>query len=283
MVRPTVSPASPRQLTRAPGRELQPFVQLLWAVQEAVSGSPPPRQREHVLPTGQMHLVFRLNDDPLRLFAHANDVSGRLVSDVVIGGARASFYIREVSSQCSVGAQLRPGAAEALFGIPAHELTGRHTPLADVWGRQVTGILERLAEEKTLEQRIDRLETILLTRLPGARGMHPAVARALERFGYTADVGRVVRECGYSHRTLISEFRRAVGLTPKEYTRVLRLQRALQDVSHGRSLADLAVDAGYSDQAHLSREFRAFSGVTPTDYRRISPSLSHHLPIGVSR
>jgi AraC-like DNA-binding protein len=250
---------------------------MLWAIEAPV---PPTAEREHVLPTGQMHLVFRLGVGGLRLFADAADVDGRPAGSALIGGARDGYYVRAVAGQqCSVGVQLRPGAAEALFGAPAGEFTSRHTPLEDVWGRQVETIRERLAEESSLDDRLSVLESLLAARVRQTRGIHPAVARALRRFTVTSDISHVVRETGYSHRTVISEFRRSVGLTPKEYTRVLRLQRVIRGMRETGSLADLAGAAGYSDQAHLCREFREFSGLTPGEYRRTSPDAPHHVKI----
>src|SRR5690606_20400422 len=136
---------------------------------------------------------------------------------------------------------------------------------------------ERLAAGASLSDRLDTLEALLAGRLQGARALHPAVARGLRQFTVTADVGRVVRESGYSHRTFLSQFRRSVGLTPKEYTRVVRLQRAIPRMREAGSFAELAAESGYSDQAHLSREFRAFAGVTPREYRRLSPPRPHHV------
>ena len=225
-----------------------------------------------------MHLVFRLGESQLRLFRDELDHSGILVDRVLIGGARAGYYVREVPGpQLSVGVQLRPGAAEALFGAPSDAFTGRHTPLVDLWGPAVSSMRGRLAEQQSLADRLDTLEALLVARVRRARALHPAVARALRQFTVTADVGLVVRESGYSHRTFISQFRRSVGLTPKEYTRVVRLQRAIKQLVHTGSLAELAAGAGYSDQAHLSREFRTFSGVTPREYRRLAPQRPHHL------
>ncbi len=250
---------------------------MFWAVDDLSTGMLSDR-REHVLPTGQMHLVFRLGEGRLRLFSDEDDGCGEIAGDALIGGARGRYYAREISGlQSSVGVQLHPGAAEALFGVPAGEFTGRHIPLDEVWGQQVSIIRERLAAATSLAGRLDTLEAVLAARISGTRGMHPAVARALQHFSVTSDVGRVVRESGYSHRTLISQFRRSVGLTPKEYTRVLRLQRAIRRMPRVGSLAELAAEAGYSDQAHLSREFRAFSGLTPGAYRGIAPEAPHHV------
>jgi AraC-like DNA-binding protein len=90
-----------------------------------------------------------------------------------------------------------------------------------------------------------------------------------------------VKESGYSHRRFIELFRRTLGLTPKLYCRVLRFQEALERgaATRAASWVDVALDAGYSDQAHFNREFLEFAGVTPGQYREISPAFSHHVAI----
>lgn len=271
-------------LKRRPRPALRPFVEELWAIDEADTSRPAAARREHVLPTGRMHIALRLADNPLRLFDDSGDAIGHVVGDAVVGGARASFYIREIpTSLGSVGAQLRPGGAQALFGVAAHELSGRHTPLEDVWGRSVTSMRDQLAGTRSPADRLDLFEAMLAARLPRARGLHPAVAQALERFAEIPDVRGAVRQSGYSHRTFLQLFRQCVGLTPKLYCRLLRFQRVLRVTSSDASLIDLAMAAGYSDQSHFNREFREFTGLTPTAYRRAAPATPHHLSIGSER
>lgn len=273
-------------LARHPGPRLSPFVKVLWATDQTASSRSAPADRERVLPTGGMHLVFRISDHPLRLFDDINDPSGHLVGHTVVGGARATFYVREISEPVrSVGVQLHPGAAELLFGMPAHELAGRHTPLEDLWGRFAAEARERLVEAGGPERQLDVLESLLAARLPTVRGLHPAVAHALGRFTTTADVRQVVKESGYSHRRFIALFHRGLGLTPKLYCRILRFQEALKQVAAhpADSLVEVALDAGYSDQAHFNREFREFAGVSPGEYREFSPAFPHHVPIRQSR
>jgi AraC-like DNA-binding protein len=270
-------------LRRIPRPSLRPFVEALWAIDETGRATPRATYREHVLPTGQIHLVFLLADRPLRLFDSAGDSAGHILENAVVGGARAAFYVREVPGPlCSVGVQLRPGAARALLGVPADELAGRHTPLEDLWGASVLGIRERLAECPNLERRLDVFEALLAARLPQAHALHPAVARALEQLSGASRVADLVNESGYSHRTFISLFRQSVGLLPKQYCRVIRFQEALRRCvgSQPASLTDVAIETGYSDQAHFNREFRELVGVTPTEYRAISPQFSHHLHVG---
>ncbi len=269
-------------LKRYPPPILRPFVKTLWVSDQTNVqrlGSP---DREHVLPTGHMHLVFRLSDYPLRLFNDAEDATGNILGRAIIGGARSTFYARDTSKPSySAGVQLLPGAAKLLFGVPADELAERHTLLDDLWGQSANSAREQLLEAPSAEQKMDILVSLLAERLPAVRGLHPAVACALEQFWTTTDVRKVVMASGYSHRQFIALFRRAVGLTPKLYCRILRFQKALECVATNPSASwvDMAIDAGYSDQPHFTREFREFAGVTPEQYRKVSPSFAHHVPV----
>ncbi|MCI0682683.1 MAG: AraC family transcriptional regulator [Gemmataceae bacterium] len=267
---------------RDPRPALRPFVKTLWAADLSSLWNAAPAARERLLPSGDMHLAFRLSDQPVRIFESVDDVHGHTVGHAVIGGARAGFYVKETREPaCSVGAVLRPGAAEALLGDSADAFSGRHVALDDVWGRSAVAASERLFEARGLERRLDVLESILAARLPPVRGLHPAVAQALGQLLTTPDVRAAVKQSGYSHRRFIVLFRRAVGLTPKLYCRLLRFRRTIDRVKAGRveSWAGLALAAGYSDQAHFHREFREFAGVTPEEYRKIAPRWPMHVPV----
>ena len=276
-------------LRRLPGPRLRPFVAMLWASDESSDDLAPVAMRERVLPTGTMHLVLRLSETPLRVFDGPDDAVAHVIGHGVVGGARTSAYVRDLSHPVvSVGAQLHPGAAELVLGIPADELAERHTPLTDVWGRSCDEAIERLRAIGDLGQRLDLFESILATRLPRVRGLQPAIAEALARFavgGELGSVGTVVRESGYSHRRFIALFRRAVGLPPKVFWRVRRFQRAVARIATTpeSSLVELALDEGYSDQSHFNREFREFTGLTPRQYREIAPVSGNHVPIGPRR
>lgn len=270
-------------ISRIPRPALRPFVKTLWVTapsngQPSIEGA-----REHVLPTGDMHLAFRLGDAPLRLFNNVDDVSGYTIGHAVVGGARPTFYVRDVSTpSCSVGAQLHPGAAEGLFGATADELSERHTRLEDLWGPAAGVAHERLLEARGPERQLAVFEALLVGRLPLERGLHPAVTQAIEQLAATHSVHEAVKQSGYSHRYFIALFRRAVGLRPKAYCRILRFQQALERVAADGSVswADLAMNSGYSDQAHFNREFREFTGVAPEAYRKMSSAFTHHVPVG---
>ena len=241
---------------------------------------------EHVLPTGQMHLVFRLSGAPLQLRPDGlGDPPLQTLHGPVIGGARSSFYIKRLGTPAtSVGALLRPGAARALLAADASELAERHTPLADIWGADASLASEQIASAVDPVTQLAMLARILLRRLThhaALPALAPDVQQAIAGLRQAQRVSDVVGHSGYSHRALLVRFRQATGLTPKAWSQVWRMQRVLDSLrtDPACSLARLAADCGFSDQAHLNRAFRAFAGVTPPQYRQQSPRHRNHLPM----
>jgi len=268
------------RLVRPTAPALRPFVTRRWAIDET-AGPPRVAARERVLPTGEMHLVFRLSEHPVRLYAGSDARAARNVGFTTVSGMRSTPYLREVGAPVrSVGVQLHPGVSRWLLGAPADELAGRHWALEDLWGAAAARMRERLLDAGSLARQLDLFEALLAARLPRLHALHPAVALALERLGAGALIADVVRESGRSHRTFIALFRQAMGLSPKVYCRVQRFQRVIRRVTAEPAAAwsDVALDAGYSDQPHLVREFRQLAGITPGQYRILAPR-EHHVPL----
>lgn len=275
-------------LSRPPGPLLRPFVQTMWAseVDASLAGAQPGAAplREHVLPTGDMHLVLRLSGPPLRLFDSPTDFGGRTVGHAIVGGARSVFYARDVgAAACSVGAQLRPGAARALLGPPAGELAERHTPLDALWGdTAVQAAMARVQAAGTVVARLAAFEALLVERLRRCppQGMHPAIAQALGRLGGWP-IGELVDASGLTHRRFIALVRDAAGLAPKRLARVRRLQHAIAAWHAGPPLpwAEFALAVGYSDQPHFQRDFLEITGLTPQAYVRAAPAALNHVPV----
>lgn len=272
-------------MQQRPHPSLAGFIKSVWVSTPGDTASP--ASREHILPTGEMHLVFRLRGPEIRIFDPLHAVDGQNLGHAVVGGARAGFYSKEIAASSeAVGVQLMPGAALALLGLPASELAGQHTRLEDLWGSCARWMQEQLAEAPTPVQKIQALNGFLLARLKSAPlpAASPAMLRAAVQLKAGATVRQTVAQSGYSHRQFIHLFSHHAGLAPKQYSRVQRFQRALTLLHRDGamstvSLADVAQDAGYSDQPHFNREFREFSGFTPEQYRQAPVVSRNHVPL----
>ncbi|MDN6887050.1 helix-turn-helix domain-containing protein [Variovorax sp. CAN2819] len=281
------------QLTRLAPPHLRPFVRLMWASSPEGTPDEQPGAREHVLPTGGMHLVFRLSGPSLRLFRDDADAQGFTVGYAMVGGTRSAFFVRDVSvTTRTVGVMLQPGAARALLGAPEDALAERHTPLEALWGADANFALEQLHGTDSLQRQLAIVVALLEARLASSsmHGLHPAVAQALARMygasvndddGQAGAIGQLVQQSGYSHRRFIALFRGMTGLAPKQYARMLRFDHVLGQfaIQPDRPWVELALEAGYSDQAHFNRDFKAIAGMSPQAYRRAAPVSSRHVRI----
>ncbi len=170
----------------------------------------------------------------------------------------------------SIDLKLTPLGAYRLLGVPMDELAGRTVDLRELLGPAVDRLLTQLAETDDWSARLDLAEGLLAARAANAVPVSAEVARSWRRLVESRGAVRIAelaREAGCSHRHLISRFRRQVGIAPKAAARVIRFRAMLAALGAGGSgLAELAYEHGYSDQAHLNRDFRQFAGTTPTAY-----------------
>jgi AraC-like DNA-binding protein len=160
-----------------------------------------------------------------------------------------------------VGVRLRPGVAGAVLGLPASELRDISADAGDVLGRDMTSaLLEALAAGGDPHRLLLRA-----VELRGVREPDPLVSAAVHALGRPrARVSAVASELGLSARQLQRRIGDAVGYGPKTLQRVLRFRR-LQALPPA-PLAELAFDAGYSDQAHMTTEVRELAGLTPVRF-----------------
>jgi AraC-like DNA-binding protein len=264
-----------------PGFPLAGFVDCFWHF----DGYPSSHARERALPTGTVKLVVNLHEDRMRVFLREDDFEGQRFRGSVVCGAQAGYFVLEPSQQMSVvGIHFRPGGAAPFLGAPAGEFTNRHLGLDDVWGApEASELRERLLEAGSSEAMFGVLEYALLNRLQRPLLAHPAVAYALRQLAArpaVSHISDIQDQTGYGAKRFIELFRNAVGLTPKVYCRIMRFQSVIERLACGRRVewASVALDGGYCDQSHLNREFRALSGLTPSEYRPIE-DRPNHVPI----
>lgn len=107
------------------------------------------------------------------------------------------------------------------------------------------------------------------------------VAERLLRSG--APASSVAPRLGFDRRTFVPAFRNLVGIAPKNYELLGRLQRvnAVLRSADDTPLAVVAADSGFADQAHMTRDVRRLTGHTPKQIRHLAPGPSNHVPVGV--
>jgi AraC-like DNA-binding protein len=215
--------------------------------------------RQLALPaTASVPLVVKLVDSPHR---PPQFLMGAHGAPLVVDGACARSYLE---------VWLAPLAAYTLLGLPMEELSGHTVDLVEVLGADGRRLAEQLRASPSWWRRFALLDRFLLKRLEGGPQPSDEVAWAWQRLvrtGGAVAIGRIAGEVGWSHKHLIARFRQQVGLAPKTAARLVRFNAVWRRLEgQAPDWADLAREAGYADQAHLVRDFRRLTGMTPTAY-----------------
>jgi AraC-like DNA-binding protein len=259
-----------------PAPALRPFIAGYAGYRQ--SGVAPARHRG--LPSPYLTVIFTL-DDPLTIAEHPDPRQPGGTYRTLVGGLHTSpALITHPGRQSGIQLALRPQGARALLGLPAGELVGIDLEGADVIGSLADQVGERIRAAEDWPGRFAVLDQILMARLadpPTGPAVSPELRTEVSYLwdrlvasGGRSSVSGLVAETGWSDRHLRGKFRAETGLTPKGAARVIRFDRARRllgaRVKSGAtaSLADLAAECGYYDQAHLAREFRDLAGCPPS-------------------
>jgi AraC-like DNA-binding protein len=269
---------------RLPEPPLDASIAMLWDWDMPYTAGGSAQQLERVLPQPGGQLIINLHEDETRVYTDDDERRCIRSSGSVLGGPMLRSEIIDTAEQIRVmGVVFKPGGSHALTGEDAATLAGHDTNLFDLFGHAATQLREQLLHTADAGARLRVLEQWL-------RGCwhRPApdavVTHAINALSHTPQVLRIAqlaRDAGMSDRRFGLLFQRQVGMNPKQYARLLRF-RAVVDLAHGQAgvnWSHVAADCGYSDQAHLSHEFRRFAGITPTAFMASSGPYMNHLPL----
>jgi AraC-like DNA-binding protein len=259
-VRPALAaPAGQGYVERPPVPALAGLVSSVWIQQVAPDAEPYTHRN---IPHGGVELVCPVGSVPR-----------------IVGPLTRPLVELLAPGTTVVGVRFRPGAAPAVLDRPATELLDLAVDTGALWGRSAVALGERVEGAPSPADALADLQRHVVGRLGDAPDPDPLVSEAVRQLmpWRTADVGSLTSRLFISDRQLRRRCQAAIGLAPKALHRVLRFQGFLALVqsalSQGREpaadgLAALAADAGYADQAHLTRECVRLTGVTPRTFLR---------------
>ena len=234
------------------------------------------RVREH-LPGPSLALILNLADPFSSLAPDGELTTFREGEGFATGPSTLPGASRMEGVNRGVEIGLTPLGAHRLFGgRPLHELRDLAPPVGEVLGPDGARLPRELVDLGEPDAQLARVTDFLLARLGNERAAGPfhwAWSRLAGSHG-TLPIHRLAQELGWSENRLVRAFRAHFGLSPKKAARLMRFARCVElATSEAPNWAELALRCGYTDQAHLAREIRAFSGSTPTELlARILPA-----------
>jgi AraC-like DNA-binding protein len=237
---------------RPPRQGLEDLVSCVWVLRVSSEG---PAYEHRTVPNGCAEVVFVGGTDVVR----------------AVGPRLEPVVEREPPATSVVGVRFLPGIGPRILGLPASELADQAIDLSSIWGRSAMQLGGRLAEAVSPVDAASLLEDEILARHPLETDLDRLLGEAVDRLQpwRCRDVEYAADDLFISPRQLRRRFAAGLGCGPKMLQRILRFQGFLALTRHHESavtLARLAADAGYADQAHLSRECSALTGLSPSAF-----------------
>lgn len=223
----------------------------------------------HLMPAGTFLPLIINFADPYHI--HAGHRPGATGShDTFVAGLIDRFtVVRSAGPIHCVQVDFTPFGARGFFRLPLNEIAGQVVSLQDLLGQAGRDLVARLADCGSWPERFTLLASFIRHRIASGPQPSATVGHAIRQIietGGQARVGLLAGTLDISREHLARRFAADVGISPKAFARIIRFERATAHLSGTPvSIAEIAFDTGYADQAHMTREIRRMAGVTPGD------------------
>lgn len=249
--------------TFPPPTSLSSFVKCFWSLEAPSSREP---EKQIIAPDGCMEMIIHFGDlylqfleDGSQIVQPRSFVFGQITTPLVIAPSGVSGI---------VAARFLPEGFAPFSSMPASEMNNRAVPLQELYGDEGFQLEKSVLALSLNEERVAHMKNFLIRKLTATSAFD---ALAKETFNLLMkskgqiSVDSLVAHLQISRRQLERRLSTAIGLGPKQLSRIVRLQSVLKQMGKNQhsSLTELAHGAGYFDQAHFIKDFKEFTGVSP--------------------
>lgn len=250
-----------------PSEPLKPFVKQYWAIENVLQKGEQYTQR--VIPSGLTELILYLGYKPKAF------TKNRLLEEpFLLNGQQNDYYDILISENLSLfSISFHPQGLSQFFPIPIYELSNHDIPLKYINKDLYSELEARLSVEITFQEKVEIVEKCLLKLLINNKREYE-----FKRINHIIEMIKVskgdikINELSnlacLSRKQFERTFMDYIGISPKQYLKIIRLQSSIFLKSKNRdlTLTELAYESGYYDQSHFINDYRAMTGITPKQF-----------------
>ncbi len=249
-----------------PKPNLRAFIKYYWTLESPKEKTP---TRNTIVPDGCMKLIFHYRDPYRHYPENGNNIL--LPRCFLIGQLTKPYEVEPTGETGTFFVCFRPNGFFPFATIPIKNMENTAIPLEDLFGEQGKEIGYEMLSANSTADRINLIESFLLDRFTDTKNIDQ-IAQATVETLLTANgqlsVDELSKQNNINSRQLVRKFARAIGLSPKQLSKMIRPQTALKILLTKKvtSLTDLAYENEYYDQAHFIKDFKEFTGLTPKEF-----------------
>ncbi|MGB1285487.1 MAG: AraC family transcriptional regulator [Aggregatilineales bacterium] len=247
--------------------DLKSIVKSYWTLEVPMQVEP---QKQRIIPDGTLEMAFILGDD-IKRYTSEDDFIIQPRS-MILGQITEPFFIEPTGYVKSFAARFYPYGLASFVSTPIKELANKETPLGRLFGEETAKDLEQEISSATdVSSRIAIIENFLFRKLNEPTSIDHIVKTTIATMfstGGSLSIKELMKDDASKRRQLERKFTAQVGISPKQLCKVIRLQTVLKMMLNQpfESLSRIAYDGAYYDQAHFTRDFKEFTGMTPGEF-----------------
>jgi AraC-like DNA-binding protein len=253
--------------TFSPHPNLESIVKCYWTLEIPDQYS---TQKQLILPDGCVDMCFILGEDIKRYTQSDNFIIQP--REMLLGQITEQFYIEPTGYVNTFAIRFYPYGFANFINLSLKALANKETPLSELFGKEVTEPLSKsIIQADTTDKRIEIIEHFLKNQLNKQVTIDKIVKSTIDiilQSKGSKSLNSILKDSLTKRRQLERNFTKQIGLSPKQLSKVIRLQATLQMLLNQttESLGDIAYENEFYDQAHFIKDFKEFTGITPKDF-----------------
>jgi len=252
--------------TYKPGKDLDTFIKCYWTLESKVQETP---YKQTIVPDACMEMIFHYGD----LYRQYTENGNCIIQPkcFVIGQLTRPLEIEPTGKTGIFSVRFHPNGFLPFATIPIKEMRNEAISLGKLFGSDGPKLEQQMLMASSTDERVKRIDTFFRNRLTKSETFDRIVESTVETI-LTANgqltVDALTKQTNISRRQLERKFSSAIGLSPKQLSKTIRLQATLKMLLNKKftSLTALAYENDYYDQAHFIKDFKELTGFTPKEF-----------------
>lgn len=240
---------------------------------------------ERFLPDGHVNVVIDLTDYPKYIYDNETLKEIQACRNIWFSGIRNKYITIPSGKESEMFViNFHRGMSHPFVQMPLYTLTDSVVDGELVLTPEILDLRAMILETPNILLKFLKVEDFLNRKFANRLEVNPFIDFAVQAIVQKPDqhsIEYIASKVGYSQKHLIHLFKKNVGLTPKHFLKIMRFQKAIQEISLSANInwAGIAIESGYYDQAHFINDFKDFSGFTPVAYQAKQFEFQNYIPV----